>query len=121
MIARCLGTALAMALAWSAPAAAQFVDDQKLDRTRVASAGLFAGREGISASTAPFVEQDGAQAVRKGIVGNWQVADKVEVGVGLFSVSRYSRSEPHHARLRPMEDVGRRSQRIAAVGMSFRF
>jgi hypothetical protein len=48
------------------------------------------------------------------------VAPNMEVGVGLFSVTRY-KGEPDFKRSQPMRDVGERQNRLAAVGLKVKF
>jgi hypothetical protein len=76
---------------------------------------------GIRLTNEAAISDIGIAQVRRGIVGSVAIAKGVEVGLGLLSVSRYSRGEPSLRRLQPMRDVTGRDQRIAAVGVSLRF
>ena len=73
---------------------------------------------GITSSTT--IRQDGSTGIRNGIVGSVPVAPDVELGVGLFSVTRY-KGEPDFKRSQPMRDVGERRNRLAAVGLKVKF
>ena len=76
---------------------------------------------GIRLTNEASVGEDGIAQVRRGVVGSVAIGKGVEVGLGLLSVSRYSRGEPSLRRLQPMRDVAGRDQRIAAIGVSLRF
>jgi hypothetical protein len=78
------------------------------------------GRPGVGVTSTPFTSTDGARAVRNGIIGSMPVAPNVEIGVGLFSVTRY-KGEPDFKRSQPMRDVGERQNRLAAVGLKVKF
>ncbi len=79
------------------------------------------GADGLGVASERQVQQDGSQSRRNGLIGSWPVADNMHVGVGLFSVTRYSGKERHFARTQPMKDVGERTGSLAAVGFSVRF
>ncbi len=124
--------ALALPLVVTAPAFAQQLIDQGSQRVvssaiaaphdpRAPGAGFISGTAGVRVARDTFIVEDGSANVRKGVVGSLPVAENVSVGLGLYKVSRYSNKEPNFVRLRPMEDVDGRHQRIAAVGLSVRF
>jgi hypothetical protein len=79
------------------------------------------GADGVRASARRFVEEDGSKATRNGVIASLPVAGNMHVGVGLFSVTRYSAKERDHKRTQPMKDVGERTGSLAAVGFSLRF
>nr|WP_295374496.1 hypothetical protein [uncultured Sphingosinicella sp.] len=86
------------------------------------SAALFPqGAEGVGVSARRFVEEDGSRATRSGVIASLPVAGNMNVGVGLFSVTRYSAKERDFKRVQPMKDVGERTGSLAAVGFSLRF
>ena len=64
-------------------------------------------------------QEDGA--LRQGMVGSWALSPGVEAGVGLYSVTDDSRRAPETRRSWSPMDVGRRSERVAAVGLKLRF
>ena len=77
---------------------------------------------GISLSRLPVLKEDGSPSTRSGLVGSWEVADRINVGIGLFRVTRYSHDKPERfTRVKPMSDVHGDDEKLAAVGMSFRF
>jgi hypothetical protein len=79
------------------------------------------GVEGIGLSSRREFEEDGSRATRNGLIGSWPVAENMHVGVGIFSVTRYSAKERDFKRTQPMKDVGERTGSLAAVGFSVRF
>lgn len=79
------------------------------------------GAEGVRASARRVFEEDGSQATRNGVIASLPVADNMNVGVGIFSVTRYSAKERSLMRTQPMKDVGERTGSLAAVGFSLRF
>ena len=84
--------------------------------------GLFPDHaSGVSASRLPLVSDDGSKAVRRGIIGSWQIAKDTNIGVGLLSVTGASTKERDFRRSQPVRDTGVHDKRIAAVGLSFRF
>ena len=126
--------ALATTLVLAAPAEAQQpVDSRPLAAQRLGppdqgpaylapGAGLFPSQgAGLSVTTQNYSEQDGEPAIRKGLVGSVEVAPNATIGIGLFSVNRYSRREPEFRRIQPMRDVRGQEKKIAAVGLSFSF
>lgn len=78
------------------------------------------GTPGIGVTSTPYTRSDGSAATRNGIVGSMAVAPNMELGVGLFSVTRY-KGERDFARSEPMRDTGERRNRLAAVGLKLRF
>ncbi len=77
--------------------------------------------EGVGVSSQRLVQEDGSQASRHGLVGSMPITPNMNVGVGLFSVTRYSPKERDFKRAQPMRDVGERTGSLAAVGLSVRF
>ena len=63
--------------------------------------------------------EDGA--IRQGMVGSWSLSPGVEAGIGLYSVTDDSRRAPETRRTWSPMDVGRRTERVAAVGLKLRF
>ena len=59
--------------------------------------------------------------VRQGMVGTLPLAPGVSAGIGLYSVTEDSRRAPETRRFWSPMDVGRRSERVAAVGLKVRF
>lgn len=78
------------------------------------------GRPGLGVTSTPYARSDGSPAVRNGIIGSMPVAPNMDIGVGLFSVTRYRR-ESEFRREQPMRDAGERRNRLAAVGLKVRF
>ena len=78
-------------------------------------------RGGLSVTTAPYVEEDGSPASRRGVVGSLPVSGNAEFRVGLLEVTRTSHKERALARTQPMKEVYGRTDRIAAIGLNFRF
>ena len=128
-----MAAALLLPLVFTAPAEAQGPADVRSDTRafgptyappregRSVHLPLQAGTPGFSLSSVPIVEQDGSTVYRKTLVGNWSLARDVTLGVGLIEVTRTSHKERAIRRARPMADTEGRSDRIAAVGLSFRF
>lgn len=79
------------------------------------------GADGIGLSSRREFEKDGSRQTRNGLIGSWPVAENMHVGVGIFSVTRYSAKERDFKRTQPMKDVGERTGSLAAVGFSVRF
>ena len=79
------------------------------------------GRDGVGVSSRRFVDEDGSRASRSGLIASMPVAENMQVGVGIFSVARYSAKERELKRTQPMKDVGERTGSLAAVGFSVRF
>lgn len=77
--------------------------------------------KGVGVSSQRFVQEDGSQARRNGLVGSLPIAPNMNLGVGLFSVTRYSARERDFKRTQPMKDVGERTGSLAAIGLSVRF
>lgn len=79
------------------------------------------GARGIGLTSRREFEEDGSRETRNGLIGSWPVAENMNVGVGIFSVTRYSAKERDFKRVQPMKDVGERTGSLAAVGFSVRF
>jgi hypothetical protein len=77
--------------------------------------------DGVGVSTRRFIDEAGSRATRNGVIASMPVAGNMNVGVGLFSVTRYSAKERDFKRVQPMKDVGERTGSLAAVGFSLRF
>lgn len=60
------------------------------------------------------------QGGRKRVVGSWELADNVDIGVGLIEI-QHKNPRARRERVDPMGDVLAPDQKIAAVGLSFRF
>jgi hypothetical protein len=54
------------------------------------------------------------------VVGSWELAENVDLGVGLIEV-QHKNPRSRRERIDPMGDVLAPDQKIAAVGLSFRF
>ena len=124
MIQRALPAALTLLLGSAGPAAAQSLGPSAYGPANdaPATARLFDGtHRGVSIARNAAVEPDGQEAVRKRIVSQMQVTDNVELGLGVFSVTRDSMRERRMSRLNPMKDVSGRNQTIVAAGMTLRF
>ena len=78
------------------------------------------GMPGIGITSTPYTSSNGSPVTRNGIVGSVAVAPNMELGVGLFSVTRY-KGERDFSRAEPMRDAGERRNRLAAVGLKVRF
>ena len=79
------------------------------------------GADGIGVSSRREFQQDGSRASRNGVIASMPIAENMHVGVGIFSVTRYSAKERDFKRTQPMKDVGERTGSLAAVGFSVRF
>lgn len=79
------------------------------------------GARGIGLSSRSEFEEDGSRQSRNGVIASMPVAENMNVGVGIFSVTRYSAKERDFKRVQPMKDVGERTGSLAAVGFSLRF
>jgi hypothetical protein len=77
-------------------------------------------RPGLGVTSTPVTREDGSRATRNGIIGSMPVAPNMELGVGVFAVTRY-KGEPDFKRTQPMRDVGERQNRLAAVGLKVKF
>ena len=66
-----------------------------------------------------YSEQEGT--IRKGLVGEWSLSESASAGVGLYSVTDDSRRSPETRRTWTGMEVGRRTERVAAVGLKLRF
>ena len=77
--------------------------------------------DGLGISSQREFDEDGSRSGRKGLIASTPIAENVNVGVGIFSVTRYSPKERELSRTSPMKDVGQRTGSLAAVGMSIRF
>lgn len=86
-----------------------------------ASHTLPVSTSGFNLAREPYTEEDGSPAVRRGVVGSLPLAPNLSLGIGLLQVNRTKQRERALARTRPMRDVGGSRNRIAAVGLSFRF
>ena len=77
---------------------------------------------GLSLTQLPVVKEEGSAARRSGLVGSWEVGRDVNLGLGLFRVTRYSHDEEEaFHRVQPMKDVRGADERLAAIGLSLRF
>lgn len=130
--------AAAAGLLWAAmcaPCAAQSYNQPRLERLGPSIADTSRGRgdsvgpdgrvfpdgqPGIGITSMPYTSSDGSPATRNGIVGSMSVAPNMELGVGLFSVTRF-KGERHFGRAEPMRDAYERRNRLAAVGLKVRF
>lgn len=79
------------------------------------------GANGLGVTSRREFEEDGSRATRNGLIASMPVAENMNVGVGIFSVTRYSAKERDFKRAQPMKDVGERTGSLAAVGFSVRF
>ena len=59
--------------------------------------------------------------VRQGMVGTLPLSPGISAGLGLYSVTDDSRRAPETRRTWSPMEVGRRSERVAAVGLKVRF
>ena len=82
---------------------------------------LFKRSSGVGISTRTYTEQSGSIAIQRGLIGNWDIADGLEAGVGLFSVAGGGRKHNEFKRSYSVKDVTPKTENIAAVGMRFRF
>jgi hypothetical protein len=79
------------------------------------------GADGIGVTSRRDFEEDGSRETRNGLIASMPVDDNMHVGIGIFSVTRYSAKERDFKRSQPMKDVGERTGSLAAVGFSVRF
>ncbi len=111
--------ALAAAFLLSAPAAGQGLavsgPPAPAPERPVAPAGRPAAPVSFS-----YSQQEGG-VIRQGMVGTLSLAPGVSAGVGLYAVTDDSRRAPETRRNWTPMEVGRRSERIAAVGLKLRF
>lgn len=95
--------------------------DRRVDR-KSRNGPLFPqGADGIGLSRQRDFQEDGSRETRSGLIGSWPVAENMNVGIGIFSVTRYSAKERDFKRSQPMKDVGERTGSLAAIGFSVRF
>jgi hypothetical protein len=84
--------------------------------------GLFPDHlSGLAVSQQPVIEQDGSPTVRNRLIGSVPIADNLNLGIGLFSVTGARVKEKEFRRAVPMADVFARDKTVAAVGLSLRF
>lgn len=84
--------------------------------------GLFEGsRSGLGLSRQTYREEDGSEAVRRGIVGSLPLAQGISADLGLFSVTHEDQKEPEFRRSWNAKNVGPRNRKVAAVGLNVRF
>ena len=76
---------------------------------------------GVGLSRHSLIQQDGSQANRNGVVGSWSLANGVQAGVGLFSVTADGRKHADTSRMPSSDSVAPKRQRIAALGLSLSF
>lgn len=119
--------------AWAQPPAqqgnalnpGQGVDSSSIENAplRVSpEAGLFEGsRKGVGISTRNYRIDDGSSAVRRGLVGSWEVSEGLSAGVGLFAVTHEDQKEPEFRRNWSAKNIGPRNRKVAAVGLNLRF
>lgn len=79
------------------------------------------GANGLGVTSRREFEEDGSRETRNGLIASMPVADNMHVGLGIFSVTRYSAKERDFKRTQPIKDVGERTGSLAAVGFSVRF
>jgi len=77
--------------------------------------------DGLGVSSRRGVDEDGSRQTRNGIIASTEVGENMHLGLGIFSVTRYSPRERDFKREQPMKDVGQRTGSLAAVGFSVRF
>jgi hypothetical protein len=77
------------------------------------------GRFGFSSRMVTL--PDGSKGKETTLLGSVPLSDRLEAGVGLFSVSGADAKERDHRRIDPLRDVGPRRSRVAAVGLRMRF
>lgn len=131
---RPMAAALLLPLVFTAPVQAQGPADVRSDtraipgpsysparESRTAYLPMRDGGTGFSLSTHPIIQDDGSAVYRKTLVGSVRMAPNVTLGVGLVEITRTSHKERALSRIRPMSDTEGRSDRIAAVGLSFSF
>ena len=95
--------------------------DRRVDRTNRSGPLFPEGADGIGLSSRRDFQEDGSRETRSGLIGSWPVAENMNVGIGIFSVTRYSAKERDFKRSQPMKDVGERTGSLAAIGFSVRF
>jgi hypothetical protein len=128
------GTALAIALLSALPAHAQRLTAQPVlgeladgppmgpdDTQASVSREIFRSGSKVGVSASKYAEQDGSIAIRRGLIGSWNVAGSLEAGVGLFSVTGEGRKVNEFKRDWHVKQVTPRNESIAAVGMLVRF
>jgi hypothetical protein len=82
---------------------------------------MFREKSGIGISARSYNEEDGSLRIRRGLIGNWKIADQVEGGVGLFSVTGDGRKQTESKRSWSVKEMAPRSSTIAAVGVRLKF
>jgi hypothetical protein len=65
--------------------------------------------------------REAGPALPRGLIGAVDLADRLQLGVGRFSVPELARPRNHTEPERRPADVRRRDQGIAAVGISYSF
>ena len=69
----------------------------------------------------PLLGLDGLPAMRNGMVGRLPILDRVDVGLGLFTVTGATNRERDIRKTDPMRDVAPRTSRVAGAGLRVNF
>ncbi|WP_146150926.1 hypothetical protein [Allosphingosinicella deserti] len=69
----------------------------------------------------PLLGLDGLPALRNGMVGRLPILDRVDVGLGLFTVTGATNREREIRKSDPMRDVAPRTSRVAGAGLRVNF
>jgi hypothetical protein len=69
----------------------------------------------------PLLGLDGLPTLSNGMVGRLPIVDRVEMGLGLFTVTGATVRERELRRSDPMRDVAPRTSRVAGAGLRVNF
>ena len=78
-------------------------------------------RHRLGPSAIPILQNDAPGGTSRGLIGSWPITAGLSAGLGLLEVNRDARRERALRRLQPMKDVGRQTDRIAAIGLNLSF
>ena len=122
----CTGVARAQPPAQgNAPSANPAVNLSPVENSRLPvspETGLFEDtRPGLGVTTRTYREEDGSSAIRRGLVGSWEVSEGLSAGLGLFAVTHDDQKEPEFRRNWTAKNVNPRNRKVAAVGLNLRF
>ena len=121
MLKRPLVSALLLSLTLAAPALGQGPADAPSSREPAPTAQTAIPTWLRDApSTGDFAFRAENHGGRKRVVGSWELSQNLDLGVGVIEV-QHKNPRSRRERTDPMTDVLAPDQKIAAVGLSFRF
>ncbi len=120
MLRRSHLAALLLPLTLATPAFGQAADGPGSRQTALPQQSEMPSWVRDAPSAGDFAIRAENQGGRKRVVGSWELAQNVDLGVGLIEV-QHKNPRSRRERVDPMGDVLAPDQKIAAVGLSFRF